>query len=112
MQTLSNKMGENQYAKITCECLDCNKEFTLNLERTFSTEISISGGFIGKRKGTEDLLFKCPVCGEKEGNSWGSTCEVYSRVVGYLRPVSHWNAAKQQEFTLRKAYDLSTGETK
>ena len=31
-------------------------------------------------------------------------CEVYSRVVGYLRPVSDWNAAKQQEFKDRKVF--------
>ena len=31
-------------------------------------------------------------------------CEVYSRVVGYLRPVSTWNVAKRQEFKNRKPY--------
>ncbi len=25
-------------------------------------------------------------------------CEVYSRVVGYIRPVSQWNPGKQAEF--------------
>lgn len=29
-------------------------------------------------------------------------CEVYSRVVGYLRPVSQWNDGKQAEFNERK----------
>ncbi len=42
---------------------------------------------------------RCPICGEK--------CEVYSRVVGYLRPVSQWNAGKQEEFKLRKTYRIS-----
>lgn len=32
-------------------------------------------------------------------------CEVYSRVVGYLRPVSQWNDGKQAEFVERKTYD-------
>ncbi len=32
-------------------------------------------------------------------------CEVYSRVVGYLRPVSQWNDGKQAEFKLRKKFD-------
>jgi ribonucleoside-triphosphate reductase len=40
----------------------------------------------------------CPHC-EREA-------EVYSRVVGYLRPVSRWNDAKQKEFSLRKTYNL------
>ncbi len=28
--------------------------------------------------------------------------EVYSRVVGYFRPVQNWNKGKQQEFAERK----------
>ena len=32
----------------------------------------------------------------------GSKCEVYSRVVGYLRPVQGWNKGKKEEFALRK----------
>jgi hypothetical protein len=35
-------------------------------------------------------------------------CEVYSRVVGYLRPVHNWNNGKQQEFSERKMFRLST----
>jgi len=31
-------------------------------------------------------------------------CEVYSRIVGYLRPVDNWNTAKQQEFKDRKVF--------
>lgn len=33
-------------------------------------------------------------------------CEVYSRVVGYLRPVQSWNLAKQQEFKDRKVFEI------
>ncbi len=33
-----------------------------------------------------------------------STCEVYSRIVGYLRPIKQWNDGKQAEFDLRKVY--------
>ena len=43
---------------------------------------------------------QCPVC--------GATCEVYSRVVGYLRPVDQWNDGKQAEFAIRKTFDKST----
>jgi len=31
-------------------------------------------------------------------------CEVFSRIVGYLRPVEQWNLGKQQEFKDRKNY--------
>jgi hypothetical protein len=37
-------------------------------------------------------------------------CEVYSRVVGYLRPVSDWNFAKQQEFADRVPYEVGLEE--
>jgi len=31
-------------------------------------------------------------------------CEIFSRVNGYMRPVSNWNDAKQAEFTDRKTF--------
>ena len=31
-------------------------------------------------------------------------CEVWSRVVGYFRPVSKWNKGKQEEFKDRKTF--------
>jgi anaerobic ribonucleoside-triphosphate reductase len=33
-------------------------------------------------------------------------CEVYSRVVGYFRPVANWNQGKQVEFAERKTVRL------
>lgn len=30
--------------------------------------------------------------------------EVYSRIVGYFRPVQNWNEGKKQEFSERKEY--------
>jgi len=33
-------------------------------------------------------------------------CEVYSRCVGYLRPVSAWNEGKKQEFKDRIVFKL------
>jgi ribonucleoside-triphosphate reductase len=39
---------------------------------------------------------KCSTCGEET--------EVYSRVVGYMRPVGQWNKGKQAEFTARSHY--------
>ncbi len=32
-------------------------------------------------------------------------CEIYSRVVGYLRPVKQWNEGKQSEFHDRQTFD-------
>ncbi|RCW50740.1 anaerobic ribonucleoside-triphosphate reductase-like protein [Halanaerobium sp. MA284_MarDTE_T2] len=33
-------------------------------------------------------------------------CEVYSRVVGYLSPVSDWNKGKKEEFKDRKTFSV------
>lgn len=37
----------------------------------------------------------------------GSKCEVYSRVVGYLRPVQNWNKGKKEEFAMRKTMNVN-----
>ena len=41
--------------------------------------------------------FKCPRCGKP--------AEVYSRVVGYYRPIRNWHVGKQEEFKDRIEYD-------
>lgn len=41
---------------------------------------------------------RCPSC--------HSETEVYSRVVGYLRPVKQWNNGKQAEFSMRRSFRL------
>jgi ribonucleoside-triphosphate reductase len=38
----------------------------------------------------------CPTCQE--------ACEIYSRVVGYLRPVKQWNKGKQEEYRTREVF--------
>ena len=45
---------------------------------------------------------KCPECGEPT--------EVYSRVVGYYRPVKLWNKGKKEEFKERKEFDVTETE--
>lgn len=37
-------------------------------------------------------------------------CEVYSRVVGYIRPVQQWNDSKQAEFKDRSHFDSALGK--
>ena len=43
--------------------------------------------------------FICPDCGKD--------CEVYSRIVGYLRPVSQWNSGKRQEYKDRVLFRIT-----
>ncbi len=48
--------------------------------------------------------YLCPICGERT--------EVYSRITGYYRPVSNWNAGKSEEFRQRKEYVIETSVLK
>lgn len=62
---------------------------------TFSPTFSICpdhGYLVGEQS-------QCPTCSK--------TCEVFSRIVGYLRPVSQWNEGKQAEFKLRTTFNTS-----
>jgi ribonucleoside-triphosphate reductase len=61
---------------------------------TFSPTFSIcpSHGYLKGRENT------CPICEE--------LCEVWSRIVGYLRPVDQWNDGKQAEFSIRETFSM------
>ncbi len=60
---------------------------------TFSPTFSICPNH-GYVKGEHEV---CPNCGEE--------CEVYSRIVGYIRPVKQWNKGKKAEFKNRKTFN-------
>ncbi len=63
----------------------------LTLSPTFS--VCPSHGYLeGKKE-------RCPFCNDET--------EVYSRVVGYLRPVKQWNNGKQAEFKMRKTFKVA-----
>ena len=41
---------------------------------------------------------------KKETQVTRQRCEVYSRVVGYIRPITQWNPGKQSEYTDRVTF--------
>jgi len=41
----------------------------------------------------------------QDGQTVKVPCEVFSRIVGYIRPIESWNDGKQQEFADRKLFD-------
>ena len=90
-------------------CHDCKKPVTVTAKVAKDGAISIEGGAVFKVNcNTEKLLFfKCDECFAKDKTlrNWES-CEVYSRVVGYLRPVRQWNKGKKAEWDARKEFKV------
>ena len=57
----------------------------------------------------------CPNHGYLEGEQHtcphcNSACEVYSRIVGYIRPVNQWNEGKRTEFKNRKTFNITESQ--
>ena len=57
----------------------------------------------------------CPNCGYIDGEqktcpTCHEACEIYSRIVGYLRPIHQWNNGKKEEFHMRKNFVLKMDE--
>jgi len=93
-------------------CHDCGKEITIKADWGEDWKMIVSGGAlyypkVGETEDDRKLFAKCPGCFEKNPTLRNyQPCEVYSRVVGYLRPVSQWNDGKQAEFGLRKTFTV------
>jgi ribonucleoside-triphosphate reductase len=42
---------------------------------------------------------------KNNGAKQRTRCEIFSRVVGFLTPISQWNKGKREEFKDRKTFD-------
>lgn len=83
-------------------CHDCGKEIKIE-------EKELKNGVLLQYKtGEEEIeILKCNDCFKKNSSLTNyQSCEVYSRIVGYLRPVQQWNVGKQEEFKNRKDFNL------
>jgi len=76
--------------KLTCH--DCKK--TIKKGDEYMTYMNVA-------------FLKCRACHELDPilKNFQET-EVYSRVVGYIRPVSQWNNGKKTEYNDRKEYKI------
>ncbi len=83
-------------------CHDCQKKIEVN-----GKEIKNGVLLAYENNGEKILVFKCHDCFQKNQELRNyQSCEIYSRVVGYLRPVRQWNVGKKREFNERKEYKL------
>ncbi len=94
--------SEGLHGEEKARCFDCNCEMNVGEE-----EIENGTLLVYKDEGEELFVFKCDSCFSKnEGIEGYKECEVYSRIVGYLRPVNQWNEGKRKEYEEREEYDI------
>ncbi len=98
-------METAQNISIDNVCHDCKKEILIKgqeIENGVYLTYDNAGGKIN--------AFKCNDCYAKNPALTNfQKCEVYSRVVGYIRPVTQWNNGKKQEYSERTEYVMPSG---
>ena len=88
------------------KCHDCEENVSLLVDKK-DKDYEITGGCVWKFDEVEKPFFKCMKCLEINPKLTNfQPTEVYSRVVGYLRPVKQWNKGKQEEFKDRKVFKV------
>ncbi len=81
-------------------CYDCKKKIEIK-NNEVQNGVLLSYNDNGKKL----MVFKCNDCYQKNPSLANfRKCEVYSRIVGYLRPVQQWNEGKKREFKERKDF--------
>ena len=88
-------------------CYDCNEEIKIK-------DGKIINGMLLKYKVDKEnewYIYKCNKCFKKDP-SYRQKCEVYSRVVGYIRPVQQWHLGNKEEFKDRKTFKIKEDSLK
>jgi anaerobic ribonucleoside-triphosphate reductase len=89
---------KNAQSKKTCH--DCGKEIKIE-----GKDIKNGVSLIYEQNNDKISVYKCKACFKKNPSLKNyQQCEVYSRIVGYIRPVQQWHKGKQQEFGERKEF--------
>jgi len=87
-------------------CHDCGQEIKVN------GELIDNGVYLSyDNAGSKINIFKCADCFAKSKALTNfQPCEVYSRVVGYIRPVQQWHKGKRQEYGEREEFKVAPGD--
>lgn len=99
---LSDNAGVD-YLDFEGTCHDCTKPITVSIIRDDSEDgFYVDGGAIYQE---DEIYLKCQQCYDADKTLRNfRECEIFSRVVGYLRPVKNWNPGKVAEFKARKMF--------
>ena len=88
-------------------CHDCGKEIQIEGE-AINNGVYLSYD----NSGAKINIFKCTECYAKNPALTNyQSCEVYSRVVGYIRPVQQWHKGKKQEYGERTEFAMPSSQS-
>ncbi len=88
-------------------CHDCEASVRILLTNDEEGNIQVEGGSLYKINGFEKPFLRCDNCFTKDPALRNyQPCEVYTRVVGYLRPVQQFNIGKKEEYKARRTFNM------
>jgi len=92
------------------QCHDCGDDvkiiYCFDDERKKVTDMF--GGVVYLPEQMNEYFYKCIGCYEADPVLKDyQKCEVYTRIVGYMRPMDSWNNSKINEYKMRKKFDLN-----
>lgn len=94
--------------ELSGKCCDCGVDVHIKAELS-GMNLIIDGGAAFHPPAIwncpEDYMFKCPACFKTEPKFFPKT-EVYTRCVGYLRPVNQMNPGKVAEINQRAMFNI------
>jgi len=95
---------KENWIEFSGRCGNCQKDVTVRIY-SWVEGCEIIGGALYEDEG--EHYFKCNTCFDLNPALTNfKPCEVYARVVGYLRPVNQFNPGKQQEFKERVNFKI------
>jgi len=93
-------------------CHDCGKLVVIKMDMDQEGKVTISGGALynaqtGTTEADKNFFLKCDDCFKKDPElKKFQPCEVYTRSIGYLRPVKQMNEGKQAEVAMRSKFKI------
>ena len=88
-------MKKIKFEKGEVVCHDCKKELKKG-DNVVVYDLEDQG---------QGIFYKCKECHAQDATLKNfQKTEVYSRIVGYIRPVDQWNVGKTEEYKDRKEY--------
>ena len=94
-------MIDEETGEISYPCYDCGKKLIVKGEEIIGGKLLKYD--LGKEWG---FVIKCDECFTRNPSLTNyQTTEVYSRIVGFYRPIAQWNNGKRREYKDRKIYN-------